>query len=168
MNRRIGAIIGLIFLGVLVFGAGIVTGQMWGTAANWQPGWMMNRAAGTVQPGANMMANQGNMMDMMGGSGRMNGSGMMNGNMMGMMGMMGNVNADAEITVTAEEAVTLAQEYLDANLPGSTAREQVNSCPGHYALQVERDGEIIGMIGINAYNGQVFLHQWNSNVSQIN
>jgi hypothetical protein len=112
-----------------------------------------------------MMGNQAAMM---------NNSGMMDGRMMAhhiammgdsdmmngtMMGMMGNVNTNAEITVTAEEAVPLAQEYLDANLPGSTTGDEVDACPGMVAFQVERDGEIVGMIGVNAYNGQVFLHQ---------
>jgi hypothetical protein len=109
---------------------------------------------------------------MMGSSGMMNGnmmgnqaammgsSGMMDGNMMGHhAAMMGSINPDAEISVTAEEAIPLAQEYLDANLSGSTTGDEVDACPGMYAFQVERDGEIVGMIGVSAYTGQVFLHQ---------
>jgi hypothetical protein len=161
MNRRILAIIGLIFLGILVYGAGIVTGQMGGTAVAGQLGnGMMN---------GSMMGNQA---AMMGSSGMMNGnmmgnqaammgsSGMMDGNMMGHhAAMMGSINPDAEISVTAEEAIPLAQEYLDANLSGSTTGDEVDACPGMYAFQVERDGEIVGMIGVSAYTGQVFLHQ---------
>lgn len=163
MNRRIGAIIGLIFLGVLVFGAGIVTGQMWGTAVAWQPSYgMMN---GSMMGNQATMMNSSGMMNgdmmahhtaMMGNSGMMGGSGMMNGNM---MGMMGSTSADAEITITAEEAVPLAQEYLDANLSGSTIGDEVDACPGMVVFQVERDGEIVGMIGVSVYTGEVFLHQ---------
>lgn len=170
MNRRILAIVGLIFLGVLVYGAGIVTAQMWGTAVTGQPGYgMMN---GSMMGNQAAMMNSSGMMDgnMMGHhTAMMNSSGMMSGNMMnhhasmmgnsGMMGMMGSVNGDAEITVTAEEAIPLAQEYLDANLSGSTIGDAVDACPGMVAFQVEQDGEIVGMIGVNAYTGQVFLHQ---------
>ena len=177
MNRRIWAIVGLIVLGLLLFGAGIAVGQMRELALPWQPGPAMMSNSANMMNG-NMMANHTAMMN---GAGTMNGAGMMNADMMsmmggammngqhsGMMGMMGSANADAEITVTAEEAVTLAQEYLDANLPGSTVGEQADACPGHYALLVEQDGQTIGMIGLSAYTGQVFLHQWSSDTSQSN
>jgi hypothetical protein len=121
------------------------------------------------EPGPNMMWNTeygmvmqsmmsgGNFGGMMGGM--MNsqyGSGMMGGNMMGSFGYA----PDAEINITAEEAVARAQEYLDAYLPGKTADDTVDEFPGYYTLHVLENGETIGMLSVNAYSGQVFLHHW--------
>jgi hypothetical protein len=96
-----------------------------------------------------------------------NGYGMMGG---GMMGGYGNtmmqgwddrtpLDVDAEMTVTPEQAVEYAQKYLDANLPGA-ATEHPMQFYGYYTLDFEKDGEIAGMLSVNGYNGQVFLHTW--------
>ena len=91
----------------------------------------------------------------LGGFGMM-GSGMMGG------GMMGGFDFDrnAEISVTGDEAVELAQQYLDTYLPGMTADETADPFPGYFTIHVLRDGETNGMLSVNAYNGQVFLHHW--------
>jgi hypothetical protein len=52
-----------------------------------------------------------------------------------------------------------AQKYLDANLPGATA-EHPMQFHGYYTLDFEKDGKIIGMVSVNGYSGQVFLHTW--------
>lgn len=116
------------------------------------------------EPGPNMMWNteygmaMGSMMG--GGNFGMMGRGMMNGDQFG--GMMGRFGytPDAAIDVTADQSVTLAQEYLDAYLPGKTADETADEFPGYYTLHVLEDGETIGMLSVNAYTGQVFLHHW--------
>jgi hypothetical protein len=271
MNRKIFAIIGLVILSLLLFGAGIWVGQTQALDANWQPGWMMGNTSNDVQPGMGMMNGtgmmgmmmnngmmgnmngqnmpgmmngQGSMMGMMSGfsglsdvdpltidevetavnnylatlnqdnltlgeimifsnhtyaqvldndtgqgafellvdpttgnvfpepgpnmmwntqygmmsdvGGSMMGNGMMNGNMMGGYGYA----TDAEINITADEAVNIAQEYLDAYLPGKTADDHVDTFPGYYTLHILEDGQTIGMLSVNAYTGQVFLHHW--------
>jgi hypothetical protein len=141
------------------------------------------------EPGPNMMWNTeygmmsgdnfGMMDDMMNGqfgSGMMDGSqygsdmmgesqygSMMGGNMMGSFGYA----PDAEINITAEEAVDAAQEYLDAYLPGKTADETADTFPGYYTLHVLEDGETIGMLSVNAYSGQVFLHHWHGDLIEM-
>jgi hypothetical protein len=112
------------------------------------------------EPGPNMMWNTeyGHMggfggYGMMGG---MMGRGMMNGNMLGNFGF----DPNAEISVTGEEAIAIAQKYLDTYLNGTTADETADTFPGYYTIHVLRDGEIIGMLSVNAYTGQVFLHHW--------
>ena len=89
----------------------------------------------------------GDNMGMMGGM--MNGqvvSGMMEsdqyGRMMGgnMMGNFGN-SSDGETTVSADEAITIAQDYLDAYLPGKTAGETADEFPGYYTLHILEDGK---------------------------
>lgn len=272
MKRKILAIIGLIILSLLLFGAGIWVGQAQALNANWQPGWMMGDTTNAVQPGLGMMSDSGmmgtrsgfsglsdgdpltmaevetavtdylatlnnddlalgeimildnhayaqiidestetgafevlvdpvsgnvfpepgpNMMwnteyGMMSGGnfgmmgGMMNGqfnSGMMGGNQFGsdMMGedqyggMMGSFGyaPDAEINITPEEAIASAQEYLDAYLPGKTADETADSFPGYYTLHVLEDGQTVGMMSVNAYTGQAFLHHWHGDLLEM-
>lgn len=139
---------------------------------------LVDPASGNVfpEPGPNMMWNTE--YGMMSGNGF---SGMMGGNMMGgqfgsgMMGsgqyggMMGSFGyaPDAEINITPEEAVDTAQEYLDAYLPGKTADETADIFPGYYTLHVLEDGETIGMLSVNAYTGQVFLHHWHGDFIEM-
>ena len=115
------------------------------------------------EPGPNMMWNTENGMmggGMMGGQyGGMMGRGMMNGKFGNMVGNFG-IASGAEISVTEEDAVRLAQEYLDNDLPGTNADDHADSFPGYYTIHIEQDGEVIGMLSVNAYNGQVFLHHW--------
>lgn len=119
------------------------------------------------EPGPNMMWNtEYGMMSDTGNFGMMGmmGGGMMNGRYgSGMMGNFGYA-PDAEINITTGEAVDIAQEYLDTYLPGKTAGDIANSetvaFPGYYTLHVREDGEVVGMLSVNAYTGQVFLHQW--------
>lgn len=112
------------------------------------------------EPGPNMMWNT--TYSQMTGNGNMMGNGMMNGN-----GMMGNgmmngsdLAPEAEISVSAEEALTIAQRYLDTNLAGATTGDKAEPFPGYYTIHVERDGQVVGMLSVNAYTGQVFLHHW--------
>jgi len=296
MSRSIFSIIGLIILGIVLFGAGAWFGQAQIVNANWQPGWMMGNTNNnnTVQPRYGMMGGPGMMNNgmmngqyegMMGGAGMMNGQynnmmgngqcgagmmgmitgfsglsdvepltieeaetavnnylstlnqdnlslgeimifsnhayaqildtdtgqgafevlvdpttgnvfpepgpnmmwnteyGMMGGQYGGMMNgqynrgmmngqygnMMGNWNTtdDAEISVTAAEASGLAQAYLDDVLPGTIADDHADTFPGYYTLHIERDGEVIGMLSVNAYTGDVFLHHWHGDFIEM-
>jgi hypothetical protein len=103
----------------------------------------------------------------------LNHSAMLDGGMMGGNGMMGNgimngwnhqatpsANVSAELTVTPEQAVKFAQQYLDANFPGATAATDPVQFYGYYTLDFEKDGKIMGMLSVNGYNGQIFLHTW--------
>ncbi len=105
-----------------------------------------------------MMGGQGGMMSMMGG----------NGGMMTMMGGNGwdrTIPADvsAEMTVTPEQAIDHAQKYLDTNISGATAATDPIQFYGYYTLDFEKDGKVAGMLSVNGYSGQVFLHTWHGN-----
>lgn len=96
---------------------------------------------------------------MMGGS---SGFGMMGGT-----GMIGGwdyqttpAEVSAELTVTSEQAVEYAKRYLDNNYAGATAATDPTQFYGYYTLDFSKDGKIIGMLSVNGYNGQVFLHTW--------
>jgi hypothetical protein len=113
--------------------------------------------------GPNMMWNLKygglNHSQMMGGS-----NGMMGGNngMMGGDGWDTTVPTDlsAEMNVTPEKAIEYAQKYLDANVKGATAATDPIKFYGYYTIDFEKDGKVVGMLSVNGYSGQVFLHTW--------
>lgn len=98
--------------------------------------------------------------NMMGGYGGMMG-GMMGGygNMMQGWNSTTPLDVSAEMTVTPEQAVEYAQKYLDANITGATT-EHPMPFYGYYTLDFEKDGKVAGMLSVNGYSGQVFLHTW--------
>lgn len=104
------------------------------------------------EPGPNMMWNTE--YGMMGGG--MMGGGMMHGGMGGSYA----VAPGADISVAADEAVDIAQRYLDNRLPGATAATTVDAFPGYYTLHFLKNDEVTGMLSVNAYTGEVFLHTW--------
>ena len=97
-------------------------------------------------------------------SSMMGNGGMMDGN----AGMMSgwdyqttpSANVSAEMTVTSEQAIEYAQKYLDTNIAGATAATDPIQFYGYYTLDFEKDGQIVGMLSVNGYNGQIFLHTW--------
>jgi len=95
-------------------------------------------------------------------------SGLNHSGMMGGLGMMDGwnyqatppANVSAEMTITSEQAVEYAQQYLDTNNAGAIAATDPMQFYGYYTLDFEKDGKIVGMLSINGYNGQAFLHTW--------
>jgi len=84
---------------------------------------------------------------------------------MGMMGMMGGYGfsgriEEGEAALNATAVVERAQAYLDEYLPEATADDHADAFPGYYTLHVLRDGQIVGMLSVNAYTGAVFPHTW--------
>jgi hypothetical protein len=80
-----------------------------------------------------------------------------------MGGMMGGWfgRPIGEPSITPEQAVTLAQAWLDSNLPGATASDDdVVEFYGYYTLHTLRDDQINGMLSVNAYTGQLWYHNW--------
>jgi predicted small secreted protein len=63
------------------------------------------------------------------------------------------------IMVTAEQAETLAQQYLDTHIPGTTVGE-TEAFYGYYHLMVLSAGESYGMPSVNGYTGQLWYHNW--------
>jgi hypothetical protein len=67
--------------------------------------------------------------------------------------------ASGEMTVSPEEAEEIAQSWLDANLPGSTAG-RADPFYGYYTLHFLNDGEIEGMLSVHGSSGEVWYHSW--------
>lgn len=85
----------------------------------------------------------------------------------GMMGggsMMNNFSqpqtATAEMPISAEDAAKYAQDYLDRYQPGVSVSEEITPFYGYYTIDLEKDGQIVGMLSVNGYDGQVFYHSW--------
>ncbi len=136
---------------------------------------LVDHATGNVypEPGPNMMWNTAySPMAGMGNMGMM-GRGMMGNSSSDMMGdsfdgMMDGfgVAPEAGDVISVEDAVTIAQRYLDRSLPNTVA-EAPDAFPGYYTLHIERDGEIEGMLSVNAYSGQVFVHHWHGDFIEM-
>jgi hypothetical protein len=131
---------------------------------------LVDPASQVVYPehGPNMMWNLKysgiNHQQMMGGGrGMMGGAG---GNVPG-MGMMGNYGSNAtpadvstEMPVTPAQALKTAQQYLDSALPGTKTAPDADPFYGYYTIDILRDGKTVGMLSVNGFSGQVFLHSW--------
>lgn len=88
------------------------------------------------------------------------------GGMMGGRGsMMGNnynnaTNLSTTMTVTSDKALQIAQQYLDQQFPGYKAAANADPFYGYYTIDILKDGNPTGMLSVNGYSGQVFLHTW--------
>lgn len=84
----------------------------------------------------------------------------------GMSHMMGgwNVNwgkdVSSTMTITKDKAVQLAQAYLDTNLKGAVAESDATQFYGYYTVDFTINGNTAGMLSVNGYTGQVWLHTW--------
>jgi hypothetical protein len=95
--------------------------------------------------------------------GQMRGRGMMGG--FGMMGRGGNQSGG--MTVTAEHAGKIAQSFLDKQFPGTQAANEPDPFYGYYTIDILKDGQPVGMLSVNGYSGEVFLHTWHGNFVEM-
>ncbi len=89
---------------------------------------------------------------------------------MGSHGMMGGSLSSVvyvEMPVSENEAVQLAQSYLDEAYPGLVVDEHADAFYGYYTLHTLQDGETVGMLSVNGYTGQVFLHTWHGDLLEM-
>ena len=76
------------------------------------------------------------------------------------MGMSQPTNDGATMVITSDQAVKNASDYLDKVQPGAKAEMKPLAFYGFYTLHILRDGNVIGMLSVNGYTGQVWLHYW--------
>lgn len=88
------------------------------------------------------------------------------GGMMG-GGMMGNfaVTGSGPMSVTSDQAREIAQRWLDANRPGTTANTP-DPFYGYYTVDFAKAGTLAGMLSVNDYTGQVWYHNWHGDYVQ--
>jgi hypothetical protein len=111
---------------------------------------LIDRATGNVvrEPGPDMMWNA--KYPVMGG---------------GMMGSFGSTGS-GPMTVTAQQAQDIAQQWLDANQAGATAKS-ADPFYGYYTIDFERGGTLAGMLSVNGNTGQVWYHTWHGTFIQL-
>lgn len=78
----------------------------------------------------------------------------------GFMGLFGSRANPDPMTISPSEAVVRAQEFLDQNARGLQADDHVDAFYGYYTFHTLRDGQVVGMLSVNGYTGQVWLHTW--------
>ncbi len=83
------------------------------------------------------------------------------GGMMGTGGMMTWLRGTptTNMAVTMDQAKTDAQQYLNANYPGTTIGE-TTTFYGYYTMHVLKGNNIYGMITVNGQTGQVLYCSW--------
>jgi hypothetical protein len=111
---------------------------------------LIDRASGEVtrEPGPDMMWNAK--------------YGMMSGGMMGGFGF----TTPQPMSVTAQQAQEIAQQWLDANQSGTKARVP-DRFYGYYTVDFEAAGQLVGMLSVNGYAGQVWYHTWHGSFIQL-
>ena len=96
-----------------------------------------------------------------GGNGMMGGAGMMNGN------FLDSSFVSSEMTVSPERALQFAQQYLDQQFPGYKTSDEVYPFYGYYTIDFLNDDQPVGMLSVNGYSGQVFLHSWHGSFIEM-
>jgi hypothetical protein len=86
----------------------------------------------------------------------------MRGSMMGGSG----ATSSRPMTVTTQQAQDAAQRWLDANRAGANAKAP-DSFYGFYTVDFERTGQLVGMVSVNGYTGQVWYHSWHGTFIQL-
>ena len=83
-------------------------------------------------------------------------------------GMMGGFGATSSrpMTVTALQAQDAAQHWLDANWAGANAKAP-DTFYGFYTVDFERTGQLVGMVSVNGYTGQVWYHSWHGTFIEL-
>ena len=80
--------------------------------------------------------------------------------------LAGAAGSPDAMAVSAAEAVEKAQAYLSDSLPGTTV-DEAHPFYGYYTLDILREGEPIGMLSVNGYTGQVFVHFWHGDFVEM-
>jgi hypothetical protein len=87
----------------------------------------------------------------------------------GMMrsGILGGIfgTPTTSMTVTAAQATTDATQYLNTFLPGTTTGD-VTTFYGYYTIEVLNGTTTSGMLSINGYSGNVWVHTWHGTFIQ--
>jgi hypothetical protein len=86
----------------------------------------------------------------------------MRGSMMGGSG----ATSSRPMTVTAQQAQGAAQRWLDANGVRANAKAP-DSFYGFYTVDFESSGQLVGMVSVNGYTGQVWYHNWHGTFIQL-
>jgi hypothetical protein len=80
---------------------------------------------------------------------------------MGRGGMMGGY-VSGNMTLSPQDAEAIAQRWLDANMPGTSAGD-ADAFYGYYTLHFLKNGQVVGMLSVQGSTGDVWHHSWHGN-----
>jgi hypothetical protein len=78
-----------------------------------------------------------------------------------------DLEAAENMPISLSEGVSAAQDYLDEYYSGREVDDHGEAFYGYYTLHVEEDGEVVGMLSVNGYSGQVFYHTWHGELLEM-
>ena len=119
------------------------------------------------EPGPNMMWNlkYSPMAAMMGSVMGPFGAAPAPGEMMG-EGMMQEEGA-LEMPVSPEEALEVAERFAELALNGAQVADEATAFYGYYTVDILRDGVPVGMLSVNGFSRQVFVHHWHGDFVEM-
>ena len=82
-------------------------------------------------------------------------------------GMHGGYEIDQPMSITVEEAAGLAQSYLDSNGVNLTIDPQGDPFYGYYTFHTLKGEQIVGMLSVNGYSGDVLIHSWHDDFIEM-
>lgn len=62
--------------------------------------------------------------------------------------------------VSPDKAREYAQAFLDRTQPNTKISDDATAFYGYYTLDFSREGKVVGMLSVNGYTGEVWLHTW--------
>ncbi len=66
----------------------------------------------------------------------------------------------------------MRRSFWTERSPATTISDDATAFYGYYTLDFSRDGKVVGMLSVNGYTGEVWLHTWHGDfvkeVSQNN
>lgn len=75
------------------------------------------------------------------------------------MHALGSPGAVRVSSVDATRARGIATTWLAANRTGTTIGS-IDTYPGYFTVDLKRNGEVSGMMSVNAFSGAVWYHTW--------
>jgi hypothetical protein len=66
----------------------------------------------------------------------------------------------AAMPLSQEDAFSIAQAYLDQYFPGAVVAEDSTQFYGYCSMDFEKNGIVAGMLSVNGFSREVFLHNW--------
>ncbi len=95
--------------------------------------------------------------------------GMHSSNGYGMMRMMDSFfnDFDEEDAISKDEALNEANDYLKDFSDNLVAEDGGHAFYGYYTFHIVEDDEVMGMLSVNAYTGDVWFHKWHGDLIEI-
>jgi hypothetical protein len=83
----------------------------------------------------------------------------------GMAVMMGWNSRTTEQQINREEALANARDFARDN--GLSVRDDGYQFSGYYSFYVENNNQTLGLVSVNVYSGEVWVHNWHGDLTEI-